>query len=187
MTQSTNNNQIENWTDDELNKWFSNKEWLQGWKVAPDVSINKRTLAIAYNNNPEHWNMAFEFLKNTDLNNLPEGKQELDGEKLFISVQEYNTKEKPETKYEAHKKYIDIQYIISGEELMGVTTLDKVEPLGSYNKEKDLAFYSYEEGNYYKAVPENFFIFFPENVHRPCIKTEKSVPVKKLVVKLLID
>lgn len=183
MTQST----IEKWTDAEVDQWFSKLEWLQGWNVAPNVSINKRELASAYHKNPERWNMAFKFLKNTDLNNLPEGKQELDGENLFISAQKYHTKEKPDTKYEAHKKYIDIQYIISGKELMGVTTLDKVEPLGSYNEEKDLAFYTYEEGNYFKAVPQNFFIFFPEDVHRPCIKAEKNVLVKKLVVKLLIN
>ncbi len=184
---STNNTSPEKWTDEEVNSWFQKKEWLEDWEPTPDASINIRTFAIEYHKNPKRWKQTFSFLKETDLKNLPEGKHELDGEKLFIAVSEYNSKEKADTKYEAHKKYIDIQYLISGEEQMGLTTLDKVKISEPYNAEKDLAFYSFEGGIYQKATSGNFFIFFPEDVHRPCIKTKESTPVKKLVVKLLTE
>lgn len=186
ITSSTNTNP-EKWADEEVNIWFKKKEWLQGWEVNPDASINRRKFAIEYHKNPKLWNQAFAFIKQADLNNLTEGKQELKGENLFIAVGNYLTKDKSETKYEAHKKYIDIQYVISGEEQIGLTTLDKVAFLESYNAEKDLIFYSFEGGDYLKADPGNFLIFFPEDVHRPSIKTGESVAVKKLVVKLLIE
>jgi YhcH/YjgK/YiaL family protein len=187
MATSLNNNNPEKWSDEVVDLWYEKQDWLEGWKVSADVSINRRTFAIEYHKSPERWKKAFAFLKETDLINLPTEKHELDGKNLFVAVSEYNSKELNETKYEAHKKYVDIQYVISGEEQLGVTPLESVNASEPYNEEKDLIFYKFEGGNFFKANPNNFFIFFPEDVHRPCIKTTESVPVKKLVVKLLLE
>lgn len=184
---NTKNTNPEKWTDDEVTEWFEKGEWLEGWDIRPDASINKRRLAISYHKNSKHWKQAFTFLNEADLKNLPEGKQELEGEHLFVAVSEYDSKDKSETKYESHKKYIDIQYLISGEEQMGITTLDKVELADPYDDETDLAFYHYEGGKYVTATPQNFMIFFPEDLHRPCIKTNENVPVKKAVVKISVE
>jgi YhcH/YjgK/YiaL family protein len=175
------------WSEDEINTWFEKKEWLGGWNVQPDASVNRKTLAVLYHKNPRHWDQAFHFLKTADLKNLPLGKQELEGEHLFVSVAEYYGKQKPDALYESHKKYIDIQYIIKGEEIMGLITLDKVTVKEPYNEEKDIAFYDYDGGEYIKATPGNFFLFFPEDVHRPSITTGDSVLVKKIVVKLRVE
>lgn len=175
------------WSEEEVNSWFEKKEWLGGWDVQPDASVNRRTLAVMYHKNPRHWAQAFHFLKSADLKNLPPGKQELEGEHLFISVAEYYGKQKPDALYESHKKYIDIQYVAKGEEIIGLTTLDKVTVKEPYNEEKDIAFYEFEGGKYLKATPGNFFIFFPEDVHRPSITTGDSVLVKKIVVKIWIE
>ena len=175
------------WTDDEVNNWYEKKEWLQGWNVSPDASISKRNFAVYYHKNPRHWEQAFHFLKSANLKELPLGKQELEGEHLFVSVAEYYGKQKPDALYESHKKYIDIQYIIKGEEVIGLTTLDKVAVRDPYNEEKDIAFYDFEGGEYLKATPENFFLFFPEDVHRPSITTGDSVLIKKIVVKIWIE
>jgi len=184
---TTKNSDPEKWTDEEVNVWFEKGEWLEGWNVKPDPSINKRSLANYYHDNPKHWKQAFTFLKEADLKNLPVGTQELEGKHLFVAVSEYDTKDKKDTKYEAHRKYIDIQYLISGEEQMGLTTLDKVEVADPYDAEKDLVFYLYEGGDYIKATQQNFLIFFPEDAHRPCIKTNENVLVKKAVVKIMIE
>lgn len=175
------------WSDEEVNKWFGEKEWLQGWQVSPDASINKRNLAIHYLKNQRHWDQAFHFLKDADLKNLPLGKQELEGQHLFVSVAEYKPKQKSETRYESHQKYIDIQYVIAGKELMGITTADKVTVDEPYNAEKDLAFYKSEEGEFREATPGNFLVFFPDDIHRPSITTGDSTMVKKIVVKILIE
>lgn len=175
------------WTDDEINTWYEKKEWLQGWNVSPDASVNKRNFAIYYHKNPRHWEQAFHFLKSANLQELPLGKQELEGEHLYVSVAEYFGKQKPDALYESHKKYIDIQYIIKGEEIMGLTTLDKVTVRTPYNEEKDIAFYDFDGGDYLKATPEKFFLFFPEDVHRPSITTGDSVLVRKIVVKVMVE
>lgn len=177
----------ENWSDEEVNNWFEKKEWLQDWEIMPDASVNKRSFAIHYHRNQKHWDQAFLFLKSADLIDMPIGKQELEGEHLFVSIDEYTTKDKEDTRYESHRKYIDIQYVISGEETMGITTLDKVKVTEPYDETKDIAFYDYEGGNYVKATPDNFVIFFPEDVHRPTMKTSENSEVKKIVVKILIE
>jgi len=175
------------WSEAEINAWFDKKEWLGGWSVQPDASVNRKTFAELYHKNPRHWNQAFQFLKGADLKNLPLGKQELEGKHLFVSVAEYYGKQKPDTLYESHKKYIDIQYVIAGEELMGLTTPDKVTARDPYNEEKDITFFDYQGGEYLKATPDKFFIFFPEDVHQPSVTTGDSVLVKKIVVKIKIE
>lgn len=187
MSCSNTNTNPEKWTDDEVNTWFEKQEWLGGWQVQPDASVNRRSLAIHYLNNPRHWDQAFQFLKTANLHEMPLGKQELEGKHLFVSVDDYITKDKSETKYESHRKYIDLQYVIEGEELMGLTTLDKVKVSEPYNEEKDLAFYEFEGGEYITTTPKNFVIFFPEDLHRPVMKVNENSRVKKIVVKILIE
>ena len=177
----------EKWTDEEVNRWFDKHEWLSGWNANPDASINKRSFAIHYHKNPRHWDQAFKFLQTADLKNMPIGKQELEGDHLFVNMDEYTTKDKKDTRYESHKKYIDIQYVVEGEELMGVTTLDKAQVTDAYDEEKDVGFFEYDGGNYVKTTPENFVVFFPEDVHRPMMKVNENAPVRKIVVKILID
>ena len=177
----------EKWTDDEVNSWFEKQEWLGGWNVQPDASVNKRSLAIYYHKNMRHWDQAFKFLNTANLKEMPLGKQVLEGAHLFVSVDDYTTKDKSKTLYESHKKYIDIQYVIEGEELMGLTTLDKVKVTEPYNEENDIIFYEFDGGEYIKATPKNFVVFFPEDVHRPVMKVNENSRVKKIVVKIMIE
>lgn len=181
------NSNPEKWTNDEVNSWFEKKNWLSGWNVSPDNSINKKTFANLYHKNPIHWDQTFHFLKSANLKELPLGKQELEGEHLFVIVQEYFGKQKSDTLYESHKKYFDIQYVIEGEEIIGLSTLDKVSLKEPYNEENDIAFYDFDGGDYLKATPDNFFLFFPEDAHRPSITAGDSILVKKIVVKILIE
>lgn len=184
---SNTNTNPEKWSDEEVDAWFNKKEWLNGWDVSPDLSVNKRNMAIYYYKNPRHWDQAFQFLKTADLKNLPVGTQELEGKHLYVAVSEYKAKEKADTRYESHRKYIDIQYVIQGEEIIGHTSLDNVKVVEPYNEEKDIAFYEYDGGDYSTATPKNFFIFFPDDAHRPSISAGDTTMVKKLVVKVMIE
>ena len=178
----------ERWTDNEVNAWFEKQEWLGGWNVQPDASVDKRSLAINYFKNRRYWDEAFQYLKNTDLRALPvSDKHELDGKHILVAVSEYTTRDKSETRYESHRKYIDIQHIIKGEELIGLTTQDKAKITIPYSEEKDIAFYQFEGGKYLKATPENFMIFFPKDLHRPMLKVNENARVKKIVIKILIE
>ncbi|MBN1821386.1 MAG: YhcH/YjgK/YiaL family protein [Prolixibacteraceae bacterium] len=177
----------EKWNEAEINSWFEKQDWLGGWKVQPDASINRKSLAVQYFKNQRHWDQAFNFLKSSNIKNMPVGRQELEGDHLFVIVDEYISKEKAETRFESHKKYIDIQYVISGKELMGLTTEDNVTVTEPYNAEKDIAFYDYDEGKYILATPSNFLIFFSDDIHRPTIKAGENETVKKIVVKILVE
>jgi len=86
---------------------------------------------------------AFEYLRETDFSLLDDGKYEIEGENIFALVQEYNTKDAKDAKPEAHKKYIDIQYIHSGTELIGVATI-KNQVIVVSDPEKDITFYDGE-------------------------------------------
>ena len=175
-----------NWTDAEVNSWFNKGEWLNGWQVKPDKSIDKRKMAESYYKFKSRWDKAFQFLKNTDLKNLT-GRHDLDDSNVYVLVSDYNSKDKSDTRYESHKRYVDIQYVASGEELMGKTTSDKAEVAVPYSEANDITYYKYDGGEYMKATPENFFVFFPGELHRPSIKIDKSVPIKRIVVKVLVE
>ena len=84
---------------------------------------------------------AFEYLKQTDFSGMENGKHIIDGDALFAILQEYDTKNDTDAKLEAHRKYIDVQYIISGEELIGVCPLIAQPPCKEYDAENDYALY----------------------------------------------
>jgi YhcH/YjgK/YiaL family protein len=176
------------WSAKQTDKWFEKEEWLSGWHVKPDASINRKEFAISYHKNKERWDKTFAFLKNSDLTALEVKRHELDGTNLYAPVSEYITKNEEDARYEAHRKYIDLQYVISGREMIGITPVtDMREMLQEYNDSTDIQFFTVNNIKNYKADPGRFFIFFPGDAHRPNLKEGTNSPVKKIVVKLKVD
>ena len=176
------------WSNKKIDKWFSKKEWLDNWAVSPDASINRREFAISYYKNKERWEKAFKFLKSNDLSKLELKRIDIDGDNLYALVSEYLSKNEETAKFEAHKKYIDIQYVISGKEIMNIAPIKTVkEVLTPYDATKDIEFVTVDKIVNYKATPANFFIFFPGDAHRPGIKDGVNSSVRKIVVKLKVD
>ncbi len=126
---------------------------------------------------------VFDYLKNHDLKNMQSGKHEINGDEIFFNLNEYETK--PAQKLEAHKKYIDIQVVISGEEYMGYTNIENTTISEEYNSEKDVMFLN---GNVdkVKADTKSFLIFYPEDAHMPALCTDTPKKVKKAIFKILI-
>ena len=137
-----------------------------------------------YNAINERIAKGFDFLRTTDLDSLPSGKHDIEGDTIFALVQEYQTKPLEDCKLESHKKYIDIQFVIRGEEMMGVTTQNN-QKIIEVNEEKDYTFY---EGttSLVRVSKGMFTIFFPDDLHQPCVQTESAAEVKKVVIKVLI-
>jgi YhcH/YjgK/YiaL family protein len=175
------------WSENELTEWFNKGEWKQGWNVSPDETINQKEFAAQYFRNQARWDKAFKFLHDENLATLAKGRYELEGADLFVNVDEYITKNEEDALFEAHRKYADIQYVVTGEEQIGVVPLEKTSVTEPYNEEKDIVFLSTAEVNYRPATPEQFFVFFPENAHRPCVKAGDNANVRKIVVKVRID
>jgi biofilm protein TabA len=176
------------WSSAKIDKWFEKGEWLNGWTAIPDGSINRKEFAIAYFKNKERWDKAFTFLKSTDLANLEVKRTEIDGINIYAPVTEYLTKNRGDVNFEAHRKYIDIQYVIKGEEMIGVAPMAmKDSVVVPYDETKDIEFLTVKEGSELKATPERFFLFFPSDIHRPSLTVNENSPVKKIVVKVKID
>jgi YhcH/YjgK/YiaL family protein len=137
-----------------------------------------------YANITERLAAGFNFINTTDLLTIAEGIHEIDGKTIFAIVQEYDTKEEIDCFLEGHTKYIDIQYMIEGTELMGITHKAEQKVL-SFDVDKDYTFYE-GETSYIKVDEGMFTLFFPDDLHRPCIKVGSQARIKKVVVKVLI-
>jgi YhcH/YjgK/YiaL family protein len=176
------------WSSDQIDKWFEKGEWLNGWTVTPDASINRKEFATAYFKNKDRWDKAFTFLKENDLKTIEAKRYDIDGDNLFAPISEYITKNEEDAKFESHQKYVDIQYVISGVEQMGVAPLSmKDQVLEPYDAVKDLEFMTVKKFDSYIATPDKFFLFFPSDLHRPGVKVGENSEVRKVVVKLKLD
>lgn len=129
---------------------------------------------------------ALQYLGKTDFSNLEQGKYEIDGDNIYALVSIYNTKPLSSVKWEAHKKYIDIQYVASGKEKIGFTSTDKVIPLEEYSENNDCTIYK-GDGNYIIVDEGSFAIFFPTDVHMPGISINIPKEVKKVVIKVKVE
>jgi YhcH/YjgK/YiaL family protein len=159
------------------------KDPFKALSIKPHASVNRREFALQYGANKELWEKAFDFLRTNKLPELAPGKYPIAGDSVFASVTYGPEKEFDATKWEAHRKYIDLQYIISGKEKMGVAPLSAAKEVMAYNPAKDVANYE-AEGAFYVADAKQFFLFFPQDVHRPNIKVEEG-DVRKIVIKIL--
>jgi len=170
-------------TTQDAEKWFAKKEWLGGLQLKPHETINKQELARQYQHNKIYWDEAFTFLKEQNLEKLANGKHPIDDDNVFVMVTENPTKDYDSAKWESHRKYVDLHYVISGEEKIGVCPIRKLTVSQPYDSSKDVANYS-GEGKTYSAVPGVFFIFFPADGHRPGITPGGNKPDKKIVIKI---
>jgi YhcH/YjgK/YiaL family protein len=176
------------WSSKRIDKWFEKGDWLNGWQIKPDQSINRKAFAVSYFKNKERWDKAFNFLKSNDLSRLEIKRYDIDGDNLYAPVSEYLTKNEEDARYEAHQKYIDIQYVISGKEQIGVAPMTrKKDLLEPYDAVKDIEFLTVTQGKNNLALPDRFFIFFPEDAHRPGLKDGENSAVRKIVVKVKIN
>lgn len=174
----------ENWNEKELLKWFNSGKWKLGWDIVPDESINKKELAIQFFKNRGLWEEAFNFLKTNNLEKISVGKNELKGKDLYVNVDEYTTLNEEDSVFEAHRRYIDIQYIVYGEEKIGISPLENTKEITPYDNFKDISFLTAKQNNYRIASNERFFVFFPEDAHRPCVKIGENIKIRKVVVKI---
>jgi YhcH/YjgK/YiaL family protein len=129
-----------------------------------------------------HFNKAFEWIRQQDLDKLEPGKYPIDGTDIHASVSVKDGVTREDAKFEAHDNYIDIQVCLSEEEQMGWKPRSKcVSYREAYNPEKDVTFYNDRPDLYFDLHQNQFAIFFPEDVHAPMIGTG---PIKKLVIKV---
>lgn len=128
---------------------------------------------------------GFEFLKTADLENLPAGRYELDGDRVVALIQEYTTMENPP--WETHNYHLDIQYLVKGTELIGYyPNVDEMVKTQPYNTKDDYDLYEDVEGSYVTLEDDVIMILFPQDGHLPRKAKGEPMAVKKVVIKVLI-
>jgi len=130
--------------------------------------------------------IALKFLKENKFEEMAAGRYEILGDKVYALVQEYTPKEIEEYEYEAHRKYIDIQFVVSGKERMAYSYIDNLSISKEYDEIKERLRLK-GNGDLITVKENSFVIFMPSDAHAPCLKLDDCSHVKKVVVKVSID
>jgi len=128
---------------------------------------------------------AIDYVTTTDFSAIADGRYVIDGDDLFALVQRYTSKPLTSGKWEAHRKYIDLQAVLQGTEQIGYVSIDQLhaEP---YNPEKDLIWLTGTAGQWFTLPTGHFTLLWPGDAHMPGIVAEAPSDVLKVVVKIQI-
>ncbi len=133
---------------------------------------------------------ALDYLCRTDFSQMPAGRHDVDGDRLFALVQRYRPKPLAQIAWEAHRQYIDVQYLAAGTERMGYVPLgDGLSVRQRYDPNKDAILFD-ADGQLFTVSAGNFAIFAPCDVHAPGLATdtiEDSAEVCKVVMKCRVE
>jgi len=127
---------------------------------------------------------AFDFLQTQPLATMELGRIDIDGEKVYAMIQEPTGRPAATAQLEFHRKYIDLQFVVSGNESMGWAPVCGLGHSLGYNEKKDCGFYTDKAQSWFDVRPGCFTIFFPEDAHAPCCGVGVC---RKVVVKILAD
>ena len=139
------------------------------------IKDNIKNAEIYYSLHPK-FKEAFKKLINKDI--------DLKTKELYFNFDKYQTKS--EGKFEAHRQYIDIQYIVKGEEKIGITNINKTDCLIPYSKEKDIEFLNAKEYDFITLKEGDFAIFYPHDAHMPCLTNKQEESIEKIVAKIAV-
>ncbi|MDF7826214.1 YhcH/YjgK/YiaL family protein [Pontiellaceae bacterium B12227] len=128
---------------------------------------------------------GFGFLDHPGVENLEPGRYEISGDRVFAIVEKNEGRNVEDGKLEAHRNYLDIQFIISGDESMGWSPLsDLASSSKGYDAERDLEFFDGAPQALVKVPPGSFTVFLPTDAHLPGIGTG---PIHKIVIKVAMN
>ncbi|GHA61054.1 YhcH/YjgK/YiaL family protein [Pontibacter akesuensis] len=146
--------------------------------------LDKLANASRYTSMHPLFEQAFRFLQESDLMALPIGQRAIVGRDLFAIISEGKGIPEQDAKLEVHRKYIDIQYVISGTDHMGWKDLAQCSPPNDpYTEERDAAFFPDKTSNWFDVPAGSFTIFYPDDAHA-AMATEDTV--RKVVLKIAV-
>ncbi|MGC9320266.1 MAG: YhcH/YjgK/YiaL family protein [Armatimonadota bacterium] len=127
---------------------------------------------------------AFDLLREFDFESAPDGPAEIDGRRLTINVLRGKLNAREDAILEAHEQYVDIQYVVSGNEVFGwKATEDCQQPTMAYDPEKDVILFEDAPDAYIPLLEGMFVVFFPGDAHAPMLG---EGDIEKIVVKVLL-
>ena len=135
----------------------------------------------------ERMRKAFEFLSTADLVNLPLGRNEIDGDAVYANVNEYTTTPAAEKDMEAHRLYYDVQYVVSGEEVLQYAQLEGLKATTGFDVVNDYALYEAPQPCTSVVLRAgDMAVLAPEDAHKPGCQLDGPCAVRKVVVKVHI-
>lgn len=131
---------------------------------------------------------AIDFLRRPDIHSLVDGRVDIDGQNVFALVQRYETVMADIPRFECHRKYMDIQYIVSGEEIIGWAPAERMEVTETYDIERDICFGIVPKGEVTPVYLREgqLAVLYPEDAHAPKLASGLTSPVIKIVVKVAV-
>ncbi len=125
------------------------------------------------------------FLQQTDYRALPAGKHPILGEELFVIVEQVAGRRREAAQLECHRRYIDIQLVLSGVDEMGWRALETcTQPLGEFNTSRDIQFFADPPSAWIATPPDTFCLFFPDDAHAPLVS---DGAIHKLIFKIAVQ
>lgn len=130
--------------------------------------------------------LAINWIQNADFSQMTPGKYDIQpGNKMFCLLQEMETQPAGQRRAESHREYVDIQYLLAGEETIGVAPAHPDHKVIESKPEQDIVFFQETRNeSQVSLVPGMFAVFFPHDVHRPCCHTHAPSQLRKAVIKI---
>ena len=129
---------------------------------------------------------AMRYLSRVDVTKLPDGRQDMWRDELYALIQRYQTKPASEGKFEAHRRYIDVQYVAEGRERIGFAHTAEMTVTQEYDPEADCLLVD-GPGEFVTLSAGCFVVLMPYDAHMPGIALDAPAPVTKIVVKVMVD
>jgi biofilm protein TabA len=127
--------------------------------------------------------VALDFVRKPETGLLAPGRYEVQGQDVCAIVDEYQTKVRAQGRWEAHRRYVDIQCVLEGQELMGYSNLSAMRTATPYDPERDVEFFD-GEGQFFVVPAGSFAMFAPQDAHMPSLCVSTPEKVRKLVLKV---
>ncbi len=128
--------------------------------------------------------LVFDYIRDNDLYNMAPGRYHIKGDDLIAIVEHVNGRPHNDARLECHRRYIDIQLVLDGDETMGWKPLaDCFNPVGEFSDEKDIQFFTDAPASWVPVPPDHFCIFFPEDAHAPLVG---NGPIRKVIFKIAV-
>ena len=132
---------------------------------------------------------AFDFLRGRNLYALPDGRVDIDGDRVFALVQRYETVRTEAPKFEYHRKYIDVQFIAKGEEVIGWAITETMKLTEAYDEKRDISFGTVKKGKWTPVLLQagEVAVLWPEDAHAPKLAADDPIQVMKIVIKVAVE
>ncbi len=149
--------------------------------ILDTVSHSQPTEALG-----ERFRQLFEYVRTHDLAKLSAGRIVIDGDALYINLEDATLRKREEQLLEVHRRYIDVHFPLNGTETVGWSPLAELceAKAEAYNEERDFRFYRQQAATYFTVAPGHFYVMFPEDAHAPIIG---EGTLRKAVAKIRID